>query len=46
MRGFRKILEGKHDALPEQAFYLTGTIDHAVAKARALQGWGRTVLAA
>jgi F-type H+-transporting ATPase subunit beta len=37
VRGFREILEGKHDALPEQAFYLTGTIDDAVAKARALQ---------
>ena len=27
VRGFREILEGKHDALPEQAFYMVGTID-------------------
>ncbi len=31
--GFREILEGKHDALPEQAFYLAGTIDDVVANA-------------
>jgi F-type H+-transporting ATPase subunit beta len=30
--GFREILEGKHDELPEQAFYMVGTIDQAVAK--------------
>jgi F-type H+/Na+-transporting ATPase subunit beta len=30
IRGFREILEGKHDALPEQAFYMVGTIDEAV----------------
>jgi F-type H+/Na+-transporting ATPase subunit beta len=33
VRGFREILDGKHDALPEQAFYMTGTIDQAVANA-------------
>jgi F-type H+-transporting ATPase subunit beta len=33
VRGFREILEGKYDALPEQAFYMTGTIDQAVANA-------------
>ena len=27
VRGFSEILEGKHDELPEQAFYMTGTID-------------------
>lgn len=32
VRGFLEILEGKHDALPEQAFYLVGTIDEAVKK--------------
>jgi len=32
VRGFREILEGKHDALPEQAFYMVGTIDQAVEK--------------
>ena len=30
--GFGEILEGKHDELPEQAFYMVGTIDQAVAK--------------
>jgi len=33
VRGCKEILEGKHDALPEQAFYLIGTIDTAVEKA-------------
>ncbi|MCS6860766.1 MAG: F0F1 ATP synthase subunit beta [Abditibacteriales bacterium] len=36
VRGFREILEGKHDDLPEQAFYLVGTIDEAVEKAKQL----------
>ncbi len=35
--GFREIIEGKHDELPEQAFYMIGTIDQAVAKARGEQ---------
>jgi F-type H+-transporting ATPase subunit beta len=34
IKGFREILEGKHDDLPEQAFYMVGTIEDAVAKAR------------
>ncbi len=33
IRGFKEIVEGKHDAIPEQAFYLVGTIEEAVAKA-------------
>jgi F-type H+-transporting ATPase subunit beta len=33
VRGCKEILEGKHDALPEQAFYLIGTIDTALEKA-------------
>ena len=33
VRGFREILEGKHDQLPEQAFYLIGTIDEAAEQA-------------
>jgi F-type H+/Na+-transporting ATPase subunit beta len=33
IRGFKEILEGKHDELPETAFYMVGTIDEAVAKA-------------
>ena len=30
VRGFKEILEGKHDSLPEQAFYMVGSIDEAV----------------
>ena len=37
VRGFREILDGKHDELPEQAFYMVGNIDEAVEKAEALQ---------
>ena len=33
LRGFKEILEGKCDSLPEQAFYMVGTIDEAIAKA-------------
>lgn len=33
VKGFKEILEGKHDELPEQAFYMVGTIDEAVEKA-------------
>jgi len=29
VRGFAEILEGKHDDLPEQAFYMVGTIEEA-----------------
>ena len=36
--GFRQILDGKHDDLPEQAFYMVGTIDEAVQKGRELSG--------
>lgn len=36
VRGFREILDGKHDDLPEQAFYMIGTIDDAVEKAKTL----------
>jgi len=38
VRGFKEILEGKHDALPEAAFYLVGTIDEVVEKARKMGG--------
>jgi F-type H+-transporting ATPase subunit beta len=34
VRGFKEILEGKHDKLPEQAFYMTGTIEEAVKNAK------------
>jgi len=37
VRGFREILDGKHDELPEQAFYMTGTIDDVVAEANRLK---------
>jgi F-type H+-transporting ATPase subunit beta len=37
VRGFKEILEGKHDTLPEQAFYMVGTIDDAMEKAQRLQ---------
>ncbi len=37
VRGFREILDGKHDDLPEQAFYMVGTIDEAVEKAEQLR---------
>jgi len=36
VRGFKEILEGKHDDLPEQAFLMVGTIDEAVEKAKQL----------
>src|SRR3989449_7014240 len=34
IRAFREIIEGKHDDLPEQAFYMVGTIDDVLEKAR------------
>jgi F0F1-type ATP synthase beta subunit len=33
VRGFKEIVDGKHDHLPEQAFYMVGTIEEAVANA-------------
>jgi F-type H+/Na+-transporting ATPase subunit beta len=36
VRGFKEILEGKHDTLPEQAFFMAGTIDDVVAAAKAM----------
>jgi len=38
IRGFKEILEGKHDDLPEQAFLMVGTIDQAVEKAKKMRG--------
>ena len=40
LRGFREILYGKHDELPEGAFYMVGTIDEAVQKAKEMQEKG------
>jgi F-type H+-transporting ATPase subunit beta len=37
IKGFREIAEGQHDGLPEQAFYLVGTIEEAIAKAKTLK---------
>ena len=36
VRGFREILDGKHDQIPEQAFYLVGTIEDVLEKAKRL----------
>ena len=38
IRSFKEVVEGKHDDLPEQAFYLVGGIDEAVEKARQIGG--------
>jgi F-type H+-transporting ATPase subunit beta len=40
IRGFREIVEGSHDALPEQAFYMVGTIEEALEKADKLRAAG------
>ncbi len=37
VRGFREILDGKHDGLPEQAFFMVGPIEEAVEKARTME---------
>jgi F-type H+-transporting ATPase subunit beta len=37
IKGFKEIVEGKHDDIPEQAFYMVGTIDEALAQAEAMQ---------
>ena len=37
IRGFREIVDGQHDELPEQAFYMVGTIDEASEKAKRLR---------
>ncbi len=36
IQGFKEIVAGKHDAIPEQAFYMVGTIEDVIAKARKL----------
>jgi len=36
VRAFKEIVEGKHDDIPEQAFYMVGTIEDALAKAKRL----------
>jgi F-type H+-transporting ATPase subunit beta len=37
VRGFKEIVDGKHDELPEQAFYMVGTIEEAVEKAQTMK---------
>ncbi len=37
IRGFKEIIEGKHDDIPEQAFYMVGTIEEAVEKAKKIE---------
>lgn len=37
IRSFKEVLEGKHDGIPEQAFYMVGHIDHVLEKAKQLQ---------
>lgn len=38
IRGFKEILSGKHDSLPEGAFYMVGSIDEVVEKAKTMKG--------
>jgi hypothetical protein len=38
IKGFQEIIDGKHDELPEQAFYMVGTIEMAADKGRRLAG--------
>lgn len=38
IKGFSEIIAGKHDDLPEQAFYMVGTIEEAVEQAKKLMG--------
>jgi F-type H+/Na+-transporting ATPase subunit beta len=38
IRDFKQIIDGVHDAVPEQAFYMVGTIDEALKKAKSLSG--------
>ena len=37
VRGFQEVLDGKHDDLPEQAFYMVGPIEEAVEKAERMK---------
>jgi F-type H+-transporting ATPase subunit beta len=37
VRGFREILEGKHDDIPETAFFMAGSIDDVIANAKAME---------
>ena len=37
VRSFKEIVEGKYDDIPEQAFYMVGTIDEVIAKAEKMK---------
>jgi F-type H+-transporting ATPase subunit beta len=37
MKGFREIAEGKHDGIPEQAFYMQGTIEEVLERSEAMK---------
>ena len=37
VKGFREIIEGKHDDIPEQAFYMVGTIDEVLQRAEKMK---------
>ena len=37
VRGFREILDGKHDGVPEQAFYMVGSVDRALERAEEMR---------
>jgi F-type H+-transporting ATPase subunit beta len=37
VRSFKEIVEGKYDDIPEQAFYMVGTIDEALAKSEKMK---------
>ena len=37
IRSFKEVVEGKHDDIPEQAFYMVGTIEEAIEKAEKLK---------
>lgn len=38
IRAFKEVVEGKHDSLPEQAFYMVGGIDEVIEKAKQMGG--------
>ena len=38
VRSFKEIVDGKYDHMPEQAFYMVGTIEEAVEKAEKMKG--------
>ena len=41
IKGFKEIVDGKHDDLPEQAFYMVGTIEEAIEKAAGMKAAGQ-----